>query len=348
MTAPDARMESGGPVVALTGATGFLGSHIADQLLARDYRVRASVRPSSDLRWVRGKGIDIRETDLSRPAAVAEFVAGAAAVVHCAGVVAADDEAGYQRGNVDTTGCLLESASALADDGPRTFILISSLAAAGPAPLNQPQSEDRPCRPIDAYGRSKLAAEGLVLGESWPFRSVVLRPPSLYGPRDAAFLPLFKGAQSGWTARFGGRMTGLSAVHGADAAGAVLALLASDTASGIYFVDDGGADAAEARQHTWGYDFAELKAALAAAFQRRVRSVQIPLGALRLVSRLVGPRLAAASAVLNPDRLANLDTVGWVCSAEKLARDTDFKPRYGLVGGFADTLAYYRRSGWLR
>ncbi len=348
-----------GKRVALTGATGFLGSHIADLLLARGYQVRASVRASSDLRWVRGKGIEIRETDLCQPGEVREFVTGTDAVIHCAGVVAARDEEGYRRGNVDTTRALLAAAAETepqdpSDSRPHTFVLISSLAAAGPAPLQRPQSEDRPCQPITDYGRSKLTAERYVLSEGWPFRTVVLRPPSLYGPRDAAFLPLFKAAQSGWTARFGRNLSGLSLVHGMDAAAAALALLESDTASGAYFVDDGGPAASGQRghtwerRHTWGYDFAELAAALAATFNRRIRSARIPLSGLKFVSRLVGRRLASRSTVLNRDRLADLDATGWVCCGEKLQQDTGFRPRFGLVTGFADTLAYYRRSGWLR
>ena len=104
---------------------------------------------------------------------------------------------------MDTTAALLEAAANGWADRPETaaFVLISSLAAHGPAGLDQPAVETDPCRPITAYGRSKLAAEKLVWSRDWPFRTAILRPPALYGPRDREFLPLFKLALRGWTGR---------------------------------------------------------------------------------------------------------------------------------------------------
>ncbi|MEZ4387444.1 MAG: NAD-dependent epimerase/dehydratase family protein [Candidatus Krumholzibacteriia bacterium] len=270
---------------------------------------------------------------------------GCRAVVHCAGVVMAD-AATYERVNVDLTRALLTAAAAAGTVD--TFVLISSLAAGGPAGLRQPRGEGQPDRPISHYGRSKLAAEGL-LAAGWPFRTAVLRPPSLYGPRDREFGPLLRAASRGWTARFGRAMDGLSLVHGRDAAAAAVALLDAPGAVGVYHLDDGpGLDGPRdpGRRWPWGYDWNELHTALTWLFGRSVRRLEIPLGLLRLASRLAGER-RFRSPVLHPDRIRDLDTPGWVCTAERLRRDTGWLPVHNLASGLRDTLDFYRRRGWM-
>lgn len=327
-----------GMTVALTGATGFLGSHIADRLLAADWQVRAAIRPTSSLRWLAGKPLATVETDLADPDSCRRLVAGCQAVIHCAGVVSAVSEEAYRRGNVDTTASLLAAAAEVwAHERPAepVFVLISSLAAHGPAGLRAPATEESPCHPITAYGRSKLAAEELVTGRSWPFRTAILRPPGLYGPRDRDFVPLFKAARLGVTVRIGRSMDGLSLVDGRDAAAAAVALLECPTARGAFFVDDG---------HT-GYDWDELSLALSGAVGRRVRVLPVPLGLLKLLAAVAGRGRAARSPVLNPDRMRDLDSPGWVCDGARLRQTTGFHAQFDLAAGFRSTVQDLTRQG---
>lgn len=335
-------MSASRSVTVLTGGTGFLGSHIADALLAAGHQVRVAVRKTSDLRWLADKPLETVIVDLSDATACAEFLAGATNLVHCAGVVSGPDEASYQRGNVEPTVTLLQAAGQVwGGNSEPTFMLVSSLAAHGPAALDRPAVEDNPCRPVTAYGRSKRDAENAVLQATGAFRRLILRPPSLYGPRDREFLPLLKAASRGWTARLGRRVTGLSLVDGRDAAAAALALLQTPTASGVYFVADAQG----------GYDWDQLRDALAVAAGRAVRRLDVPLGALRLAANLTGLLNGLLggkpSLVLNPDRVRDLDTVGWVCDGSRLTRDTGFVARRDAASGFAQTLAFYRKQAWL-
>jgi nucleoside-diphosphate-sugar epimerase len=329
----------GGPRIALTGATGFLGSHIADALLARGYRVRTSVRATSNLRWLTGKPVETLVIDLTDPGDCARFLAGTDGLIHCAGVVSAPAAEIYHTANVTSTATLLEAAQTAwtGSEDAAAFVLISSLAAHGPAGLDRPARETDACRPITEYGRSKLAAEELLTADEWAFRTTVLRPPSLYGPRDAAFLPLVRMAVRGWTGRIGRRMTGLSLVDGRDAAAAAVALLETGSATGPFFVDDGRT----------GYDWPALAEALGQMAGRRIRTLPMPLGMLKFLSRLVGSTLAARSAVLNRDRIRSLDTEGWVCDGSRLVAATGFRARRDAAMGFAETLDFYREEGWL-
>ena len=329
-------MTSDPSLVALTGGSGFLGSHIADALLAAGHRVRVAVRATSNLQWLADKAVETVVVDLADTDACVEFLRGTSSLVHCAGVVSGPNENSYQRGNVLPTVNLVSAAKKVWQDDA-TFILISSLAAHGPGSLDKPALEDDPCRPITAYGRSKRDAEKVLLEAEVEYRRVILRPPSLYGPRDREFLPLLKAATMGWTVRLGNRMTGLSLVDGRDAAAATLALLKTATASGIYFISD--------RQ--LGYTWREVQTALGTAVGRTVRRVDVPLGALRVAAGLTGLLGREASLLLNPDRMRDIDTEGWVCDGSRLTRDTGFVARHTAASGFTDTLDFYRKQGWL-
>ncbi len=339
MTAVNGSAGIGGLRIALTGATGFLGSHIADALLARGYRVRASIRATSNLRWLTGKPVETVVVDLTDPEDCARFLAGTDGLIHCAGVVAAPAMEIYHTANVTTTATLLEAArnAWAANEDATAFVLISSLAAHGPAGLDRPARESDACRPISDYGRSKLAAEELLTAEEWAFRTAVLRPPALYGPRDAAFLPLVRMALRGWTGRIGRRLTGFSLVDGRDAAAAAIALLETESATGPFFVDDGRT----------GYDWPALVEALGQMAGRRIRILPVPMGMLKLISRLAGSTLAARSAILNRDRLRGLDTEGWVCDGSRLIAATSFRARWNAARGLTETLEFYRENSWL-
>ena len=328
-------------LVALTGATGFLGSHIADLLLARGHAVRAAVRPSSDRRWLDPRVATVTAVlapprglpDDADTAGLDELVRGAGAVLHCAGVVRSPDDDGYRRGNVLSTRRLLEAAARTGT--VRSFVLVSSLAASGPAGPERPRRESDPCAPITGYGRSKLAAEQQLAGD-WPLRTCALRPPALYGPRDRAFLELFRAAKHGWTAQLG-NVRALSLLDGRDAAAAAVLLLEDERARGPWFVEDGAV-----------HDTPALAAALGAAWGHRVRCTHLPVDMLRLAARLVGRERAEALPLLAADRLRDAAAPGWVCDGSRLRDELGFGGARDLARGFAETLDFYRREGWLR
>jgi len=324
-------------VIALTGATGFLGSHIADALMAAGHAVRVAVRPTSNRRWLEGKDLEVQVVDLLDDLDCERFLSGTNSLVHCAGVVSAPNEITYRRGNVETTAHLLTAARKVwGDRSSTTFLLVSSLAAHGPAGLLKPAVEANDCAPISAYGRSKLAAEELVRQTAGAFRRVVLRPPSLYGPRDREFLPLLRAAARGWTVRPGPFLSGLSLVDGRDAATAVVSLLDTPPARGTFFISDAQV----------GYNWDQIQAALAGAVGRRVRRLNLPAMALRLA--VGAARLSGASPLLlNPDRLRDLTAPGWVCDGRLLTRATGFQTTRTAESGFRETLNFYRKHQWL-
>jgi dihydroflavonol-4-reductase len=176
----------------ITGATGFVGSHLAERLAADGWEVRALVRSSSDTTLLRSLGAELYEGDLTDPASIARASAGADAVFHLAALTAARDEAGYHRANVEGTRAVVRGLAG-ADPRPRRLVYLSSYAACGPAANGGPRALAEEPAPLTAYGRTKLAGEAEAgRAAEGGTTAVVVRSPAVYGPRDRALLPYFR------------------------------------------------------------------------------------------------------------------------------------------------------------
>jgi nucleoside-diphosphate-sugar epimerase len=179
--------------VAVTGATGFVGSHLLEALLEGGVRPRLLVREPARLPERAWAQAEIVQGGLEDRDAVAALVAGCGAVIHAAGLVRGARAAQFDRTNRVGTESLVE---AIRDKAPTARLVhLSSIAAAGPSAEPLGKRPDDPPNPVSAYGRSKLAGEAAVRrrGGSW----VILRPPAVYGPRDRDILQFFRFAACG-------------------------------------------------------------------------------------------------------------------------------------------------------
>ncbi len=325
--------------VLVTGANGFVGSHVVDELLRREMSVRAAVRPGSGIEELATDRVDLRRVDYSDPAAVEALVDGTRGVIHVAGSTRAAREADYERANVQTTRTLVEACarSSRAGDG---FVLVSSLAAAGPSMRDRPRDEAQPERPISAYGRSKLRAETAVrevAGDDLAWS--ILRPPAVFGPRDRDFLRLARMVDRGWAPRLGSVPQELSVIHVHDLARALVDVLGDPRGAGrTWFVADPAPT-----------DWDEIVDVLAAALRRRPRRIPVSTGLLPVVagvSSVIG-RLARRPGPLPADRVADLRAEAWTCSPVRIAHELGFRPAVTLREGLHATVRWYRDHGWL-
>lgn len=318
----------------VTGATGFVGSHLVEALRTRGFQVTALARSHIKARVLADQGVRVVAGDLHDTSALHRAVAGQDVIFHVAGLVAARDEAEFLRGNRDGTRNLLEAAEREAR--PR-FILVSSLAAAGPAGRGRPLTGGETPRPVTAYGRSKLAAEQLVSESS--LRWSVVRPPIVYGPRDREVLKVFRLARLGVAPVFGDGAQELSAVHAADLAEALVAAGESPAAiGGIY-----------AACHPEVFSSAQFGRAVGAAMGRRVSTIRIPASVGRALLSLTEStsRLTRRATILTADKANEFFQPAWTADPAPLTRDTGWQARYDLATGLSDTYAWYRRAGWL-
>ncbi len=301
-------------ILAVTGATGFVGQAVLDEALQRGIAVRALTRRTQPTRpglsWISG--------DLASHDALAELVHEADAVLHIAGVVNAQDMAGFRAGNVAGTEAVLAAAENAA---AKRFIHVSSLAAREPA--------------LSDYGKSKQQAEEAVRASSLDWTMV--RPPAVYGPRDTEVFELFKAARFGFVpVPPQGRS---SVIHVDDLARLLLDLGGQgwETFGKVYEPDDGTPE---------GLTHSQLAEAIGAAMGKRVWAPNVPRGVLMAAAR--GDRLLrGAKAKLTPDRASYMCHPDWVSDPEKAVPPNIWQPQVPFSEGMAQTAKWYRDAGWL-
>ncbi len=324
------------PTALVTGANGFVGSHLAEELLARGWRVRALVRTTSNLRFLPERA-EKAYGEIVDPRSLEEAVEGADTVFHVAGVVRAPGERAYEKVNAEGAGNLARAAASRST-APRRFVLVSSLAAGGASERDRPRREEDPEAPKGAYGRSKLAGERAIRDALGRIPWTILRPPSVYGPRDTSFLMLGRLAKRGWTPRLGGGQR-VSVIHVRDLVRGILAASESDAAVGrIYYPT-------HPRAVTWE----ECGRYLARGLGKRAHAFYVPGFVIPWVGR-AGAALARAAGRPNPvpaDRLRDLLAPAWTCDPSRSEAELGFRAEIDAEPGLAETARWYREEGWL-
>ena len=324
--------------VLVTGASGFLGSHVAERLVADGHSVRLLLRRASSREWLTFPH-EVAPGDVTDAGSLKAAVSGIDAVVHSAGLVKARSEPEFSRVNADGTAKLLRAVESNAPEIKR-FVHISSLAAHGPSPDGRPRATDAPPNPITAYGRSKLAGENLVRRSSIAQRCVIFRPPAIYGPRDPALVPFFQLARFRVAPLLMGGRNRLSIIYGQDAARAIaLAITAEAPVGGnTYTLEDGAV-------HTWR----ELLTAVETAIGSTVLRVNCPQWSFygaALASEAFG-LLTRRAVSLTRDKVREMAQDHWLCDSEALRRDLGWSPHVSIEQGVRLTGDWYRSHGWM-
>lgn len=303
-TSPDV---SARPVV-LTGATGFIGRRIQAALLAAGYPVRALVRPGSrSLRHLDPR-CDRVDCALGDDRGLAAALAGARAVVYCAGRVRGRSLAEFLPANAGGVEAVLRTLSAVTTNPP--FLLISSLAASRPE--------------LSHYARSKSLGERAVqtlAAGPW----TIIRPPAVYGPGDREMRPILNMLRRGLILHTGPREQRMSLLHVDDLAAAVTNWLAAwrNCQGSIYTIDDG---------RPGGYDWGAMAAAAGRADYRCLR---IPPGLLSALGfcNLQLSRLTGKAPMLTPGKVRELTEAEWLCDNSAFTAATAWRPRVDLASG---------------
>ncbi|MBI3235017.1 MAG: NAD(P)-dependent oxidoreductase, partial [Bacteroidetes bacterium] len=223
--------------VLITGATGFIGSHVADLLLERGYDVRALARSTSNLQWLKGKKVELVDGSISNMQSLEKAMKDVEMVFHVAGLTAARKAEEFMIGNRDGTRNMLEAAYKFAPNLQR-FLHVSSLTAVRPSDSpDKPVDESTPSAPITSYGISKKAAEDVVNSFANKLPITIVRPPAVYGQRETAILDFFKTVNKGFVPYIGFDKKQVSLIHGLDLSrGIIEAAESSNTIGKTYFV----------------------------------------------------------------------------------------------------------------
>jgi dihydroflavonol-4-reductase len=319
--------------VLVTGASGFLGSHICEALYEVGYEVHAIIRKTSSREWLNHNWITIHVAELDDRESLPAILKGAYAVIHAAAVLHGSSEEEFRKVNVEASKILAQEAIKAK---VQRFIFISSNAVGGPSETLAPRKESDPDFPTSPYGKSKRRAEEELSRFFEEIKIINLRYVVIYGPRDKHMLRLFKLINSPVVPVLGSKPIYLPVVYVKDAARAVIAALEADIDSGsTYYIADG-----------MPYTFEVFYDFIAYALGRKLRIVRIPIWLASLGMWLIyGARKKEVA--FSAREILGFRHRFRLISIERAMKELDWKPQVPAEKGLAETVRWYKQQGWL-
>jgi nucleoside-diphosphate-sugar epimerase len=311
------------PVLALTGATGFIGGAVAVHFAGAGWRVRALVRGHAPTTPPRLENVELVRGSLADQPALDRLVDGAEAVVHCAGAVRGWGERDFDQVNVDG---LVNVVAAAARRGlPGRFVSLSSLAAREPR--------------LSPYAASKRRGEQALAEKADGMPWVALRPPAVYGPGDPASTPLLRSLMRGFALVPGAASNRFSLLHVDDLVTAIDACVSTDGApsSGVFELHDG---------RPGGYDWRDLAGIASELRGKAVRTVVVPKRLLDKVATVTAAwgRISGRAPMLTPNKVRELTHPDWVCDNSSFVDSYSWNPKTDFAAGLRRTLAVDGKS----
>jgi len=301
--------------IALTGATGFIGSALTDQFHASGYRIKALIRTRTSARKLRVRGVEPIEGTLENLNALKRLTQGVSAVVHCAGAVRGATYEDFQSVNVSGVAALAKIASA--QNPPPRFLSLSSLAAREPS--------------LSRYAASKREGERALAQAAGDMKWTVLRPPAVYGKGDKELLPLFQWMRRGVAPVLGPSDSRLSLLHIDDLVSAVLTWLETNCKQcAIFEIHDG---------KSGGYGWDEVIKTAERLRGRGIIRIPVPESLLTVIARcnLVGASVIGYQPMLTPGKIRELWHPNWVCDNRALTDAIGWNPHIQLEAGLLRT-----------
>ncbi len=324
--------------VLLTGATGFIGSHVLDMLLRENYDVSCLVRNTSELRWIKDKKdkIIVKEGDLLFPETLSNLFDNVDIVIHIAGLTYSVDWHRYYLVNFIGTKNILHAA--LKSKNVKKFIYFSSQAACGPGNRGEIRDETIQPKPVSHSGKSKLLSEEEVLKYKNDMEVLILRPTIVYGPRDFYLLPFFRLAKNGFFVTIGSPNRLINLCYIEDLISILSMLLKKGFTSGeVFFI--GGEN----------YPLYEIRDIFSKVVGKKLKNISIPgkiLPILGFLSEIIG-KFFKRKLILNLDLVKELTRDNWAINNEKICKFLNYVPYTSLKLGLHNTYEWYLKNGFL-
>jgi UDP-glucose 4-epimerase len=333
--------------ILVTGASGFIGSFLVDEALARGFEVWAGVRGSSSKAFLQDGRIRFINLDFDSRERLEEQLTAFAAeegrwdyIIHAAGVTKCLDSADFMRVNFDGTKNFIES---LAQHNmlPTRFLYLSSLSIYGPVREQQPYTPildtDTPC-PNTAYGRSKLAAEEFI--KSFPgLEYVIFRPTGVYGPREKDYFKMVQSIASHVDFSVGYKPQVITFIYVKDLVKAIYMAIDKGVSKRCYFVSE-----------PRGYDSRSFSDYIQAELgQRWVLHVKAPLWVLKAISTCAEyfARMTKQASTLNRDKYNIMKQRNWLCDTRPIEEELGFSIDYTLQQGTKEMIEWYKKEKWI-
>jgi dihydroflavonol-4-reductase len=324
--------------ILITGATGFIGSHLAELLHHKGYTLRCLVRKSSNLQWIHHLPIEYVYGDLFDDDAIRKAVTGVEYIYHLAGITKAKTKEEYFRGNHLATKNILR-ITLEANPSLKRFVHVSSQAAVGPSEPNTPIDERTPFHPLTTYGISKMEAEKECLQRMKQLPITITRPPAVYGQRDKDVFEFFNTMNKGIQPMIGFGRKYVSLVHVKDLVeGIVLSGEHPKSVGETYFISS-----------ERFYDWEEVGNVTASIMKKGRVRVKIPIWGIYFISLFAefGALFSKKPALLNLEKVKDIVQDAWTCSVTKAQQELGYKEHRTLAEGIQETVEWYKQQHWL-
>jgi len=316
----------------VTGAAGFIGSHLTEALVRKGFEVTCIARKTSNLRWIEHLDLEYIFCDLADIESSAGKIGNFDYIFHLAGVTKALSEKDYFVANAEHTRKLMQVA-ARGNPELKRFIYLSSLAAVGPSEDGRPVGEDSPAAPVSFYGKSKLGGEKAVREFRDRVPVTIIRPPAVYGPRDPDMFVMFKMIKKGIFPHWGKCYYSL--------------LYVEDLIRGIIV----SAERREAEDKTFFladeavYTNEDIAREISAAFGTKALTLRLPRSLLPFLA-FFGQKMDKKG-IINTDRIRDIQYSHWTCDGGRAKKELGFKSIITLREGIKWTADWYKIHRWL-
>ncbi len=325
-------------IAVVTGGTGFVGSHLVDLLLSKNYEVWCIIRKSSNTKWLKGKDVKLIDCGLNNKADLKNVIREVDYIYHVAGVVKSKSKEGYFTGNVETTKNLLDT---VVENNVKLkrFVVVGSLTATGPSLNGVAVDEKTICNPITTYGKSKLEEEKLALSYKDKIPITICRAPAVYGERDTEIFIYFNTFSKGLTTLIGFDEKKLSLIHVLDLVNGIYQASISDKAVGeIYFLSS-------EEYYTWD----QINKITASILNKKPIVIRIPHSIVYLIAAIAQflSYFSSKAATLNIEKAKDLTQKYWICNTQKAKDHFNYKQYISIEEGIRRTINWYKEQGWI-
>ncbi len=325
-------------ISVVTGASGFVGSHLVDKLLAEGHHVKCILRSTSSRQWLKDKNVEIIDCGLFDRENLKKVLKDVDYIFHIAGVVKAKREEEYYKGNLESTKVLLEVTAEVSPKIKR-FVITSSQTACGPSLHGIPCNEETKEHPITTYGNSKLAQELLAKSFMNIIPITIIRPPAVFGPRDTEVYLIFKTYKAGLYTLIGFDDKHLNLIHVKDLVdGIYLSSISENSINKTYFI-------ASEELYTWP----QVGEAIKKAMGRGAVTIRLPHSLVYTVAAFAQffAMFSSKPATFNLEKARDFVQANWTCDVSKAKNDFGFSQKINLEEGIKETIDWYREMKWL-
>tara|TARA_R110002096_G_scaffold435770_1_gene662618 strand:- start:88989 stop:89924 length:936 start_codon:yes stop_codon:yes gene_type:complete len=308
-------------IIALTGATGFVGGHLLEELLSHGYTVNALTRrpqqARKNVKWISG--------DLENRPAISELVDDVDVIINAAGLIKAKSQKEFIAANSDSVSTLIKAVKS-SHKKPH-FIQVSTLAAREAA--------------ISDYAMSKHQGEIHLQNNKSGINWTIVRPPGVYGPKDSETLKIFKALTWRVALSPSNSTFRVSWIHVSDLAKAISHVIENrDYYDRTIELDDG---------HGNGYSHKEFYATASKILNLNPLYITLPKFTLKSIGHIndIVGRMFGYAPMLSAMKVNEMCHPDWVCRKETKTQITGWVPEHDLESGLKETLDWYKKNNYI-